>query len=127
MLLSVLSPVIGHDSNSVQLWGVSSLYCMLHVANLPRGSKQLTQLFVEQCSFAGLVGTRVCMFGGSFGPLPCFHVNGIWIYSVPDQFEQITVFQTCACEAVALTRGICPQSAVAQLCAGRALSLGSQL
>ena len=55
------------------------------------------------------------------------HVNGIWTYIVPDQFEQITVFQTSACEAVALTRGSCPWSAVAQLCAGRALSLGSQL
>ena len=46
--------------------------CMLHIS---RGSNQLQQLFVEQCSFAGHVGTSVCMFGWSFGPLPSFHVN----------------------------------------------------
>ena len=66
----MLSPVIGHETNAVQLWGVqfpTTAWCMLH--NSP-----CRRVFVEDFICAGHVGTSVCMFGWSFGPIPCFQV-----------------------------------------------------
>ena len=93
----MFSPVTGHDSNSVQLWGVKFQLlrvacCKSHRVAVTNYSSSLLKC-VAVLGVWALVSARLA---GPSEPLPFFHVNSSWTRFNPVvKYGDIRVFQAC--------------------------------